>query len=167
MNRDELYKLRRKMNGVEQLQDTIAKLEAMRISPRAAAYGGSTVQTSPKGDVQPDNIAKLDKLIGKYNGELRAILHQVEEFETIAKVLDDKQREIMRAYFLQGKTWERICVDVGLTYRRLMQIRNAALDAMFGPMEGKPDAGKLNRGGEDGGSAAEGGGDVKTIAEGQ
>ena len=165
MNRDELYKLRRKMNGVEQLQDTIAKLEAMRISPRTAAYGGSTVQTSPKGDVQPDNIAKLDKLIGKYNGELRAILHQVEEFETIAKVLDDKQREIMRAYFLQGKTWEQICVDVGLTYRRLMQIRNAALDAMFGPMEEKPDAGKLNRGGEDSGSAAEGGGDVKTIAE--
>ena len=167
MNRDELYKLRRKMNGVEQLQDTIAKLEAMRISPRAAAYGGSTVQTSPKGDVQPDNIAKLDKLIGKYNGELRAILHQVEEFETIAKALDDKQREIMRAYFLQGKTWEQICVDVGLTYRRLMQIRNTALDAMFGPMEGKPDAGKLNRGGEDSDSAAEGGGDVKTIAEGQ
>ena len=163
MDRDELYRLRRRMTGAEQLQETIARLEAMRISPRAAAYGGSTVQTSPRGDVQPDNIARLDRLIGKYNGELRTILQQVEEFEAIAAALDEKQREIMRAYFLQGKTWERICVDVGLTYRRLMQIRNAALDAMFGPMEGTPNAGKPGRGGEDDGGA----GNAGTIAGGQ
>lgn len=159
MNRDELYKLRRKLAGIDQLRQAITNLETMRVSPRAAAYGGSKVQTSPKGDVQPDNIQKIDKLLGKYNAELRGILEQVAEFEQVLLVLEDRPKEIMRAYFIQRMTWERICVDVGISYSRVMQIRNDALDSMFGPLE-KPD-----RGG--GKHAAEGGGRPKTVTEGQ
>ena len=135
MNRDELYKLRRKLAGIDQLRQTITNLETMRVSPRMAAYGGSGVQTSPKGDVQPDNIQKIDKLLGKYNAELRGILEQVAEFEQAAEGLDERPREIMRAYFIHRKTWERICVDLGISYSRVMQIRNDALDSMFGPLD--------------------------------
>ena len=159
MNRDELYKLRRKLAGIDQLRQTITNLETMRVSPRAAAYGGSKVQTSPKGDVQPDNIQKIDKLLGKYNAELRGILEQVAEFEQAVKGLDDRPKEIMRAYFIQRNTWEKICVDVGISYSRVMQIRNDALDSMFGPLE-KPD----RRGGK---PTAEGGGKTTPAAEGQ
>ena len=41
----------------------------------------------------------------------------------------------MRAYFLERKTWEEICVEQNIGYRRLMYIRNDVLDAMFGPVE--------------------------------
>ena len=135
MNRDGLYSLRRKLSGLDQLKQTITNLETMRISPRAAAYGGSRVQSSPKGDIQPDNIQRIDSLLAYYNAELAAILDQVRDFEEAATALEGKPKEIMRAYFLEGKTWEQICVEQKLGYRRVMYIRNEALDTLFGALE--------------------------------
>lgn len=142
MDRDDLYKLRRRLAGFDQLRQTITNFESMRISPRAAAYGGDRVQTSPKGDVQPENIQKIESLLEKYNAEMAEILEQVAAFEKALEALDGNPRDIMRAYFLEGKTWEQICVDQGISYRWLMHIRNDALDALFGPMDKHPAAEK-------------------------
>ena len=54
MNRDGLYTMRKSIQEREQLREMVAELENARISPRAAAYGGERVQSSPKGDIQPD-----------------------------------------------------------------------------------------------------------------
>lgn len=111
----------------EQLKEKIYEFEQMRISPRAAVYGSERVQSSPKGDIQPDNIAKLDKLIAKYNSKLKAITELVYEFETALDSLDERERRLMRLYYIDCMTWEQVCVKMNLSWTPMHNARRSAL----------------------------------------
>ena len=140
MDSRELYKLRREIRTIDQLRDIIAELESLRISPRAAAYDGIRVNTSLKGDVQPENIAECDKRLKEYNKTLKAILARMAELENLIKPLREEQRQVIRAYFIQGKTWEQICVDLNLSHRQVMYIRKAALEIICSHSKSTPPA---------------------------
>ena len=128
MKKAELYAMRRNLREVDQIKDTIAKLENMRISPRAVVYGGEHVQTSPSGDVQPENIQNIDEQLRKYNAKLKAILAPMQDFERIiTEKLIEHERRIMRAYFIFGKTWESICVDENKSWTWIMKLRKDCL----------------------------------------
>lgn len=135
MNRDGLYMMRKSIREREQLREMVAELENARISPRAAAYGGDRVQSSPKGDIQPDVIQRIDDLLQRYNAKLRESLEAMAEFERAAECLSEQEREILRMYFVQGRTWEEICVEKHISYRRVMQLRSNALDALCGKVD--------------------------------
>lgn len=135
MNRDGLYTMRKSIQEREQLREMVAELENARISPRAAAYGGERVQSSPKGDIQPDVIQRIDDLLQRYNAKLRESLEAMAEFERAAEYLTEQEREILRMYFVQGRTWEEICVEKHISYRRVMQLRSNALDALCGKLD--------------------------------
>ena len=128
MRKAEIYAMRRNLREVDQIREVIAKLESMRISPRAVAYGGAHVQTSPAGDVQPENIQRIDDQLQKYNAKLKAILEVMGEFEEIiARQLLEPERRIMRAYFVFGKTWESVCVDERKSWSWIMKLRKDCL----------------------------------------
>lgn len=128
MKKAELYAMRRNLREVDQIKDTIAKLENMRISPRAVVYGGEHVQTSRSGDVQPENIQNIDEQLRKYNAKLKAILKPMENFERIiTEKLIEHERRILRAYFIFGKTWESICVDENKSWTWIMKLRKDCL----------------------------------------
>ena len=75
MNREDLYTLRKAMKNIDQLKEQIAALELRRISPRSAAYGSERVQSSAKGDVQADQIIKIEALLERYRNELDKMLN--------------------------------------------------------------------------------------------
>lgn len=137
MNRDGLYMMRKNIREREQLREMVAELENARISPRAAAYGGERVQSSPKGDIQPDVIQRIDDLLQRYNAKLRESLEAVAEFERAAECLSEQEREILRMYFIQGRTWEEICVEKHISWGRVMKIRRDALDILCGKQGGQ------------------------------
>ena len=130
MNRDGLYTMRKSIREREQLREMVAELENARISPRAAAYGGERVQSSPKGDIQPDVIQRIDDLLQRYNAKLRESLEAVAEFERAAECLNEQERVILRMYCVQGRTWEEICVEKHISWGRVMKIRRDALDIL-------------------------------------
>ena len=70
MTAEQLREVRSAYRERKQLSERIAELESMRISPRTAAYGGERVQGTPKGDIQLDNIARMDELLAQYNAAL-------------------------------------------------------------------------------------------------
>ena len=128
MKKAEIYAMRRNLREVDQIKDAIAKLESMRVSPRAVVYGGAHVQTSPTGDVQPENIQQIDEQLQRYNAKLKAILKPMEEFEEIiTEKLTEQERRIMRGYFVFGKTWESICVEESKSWTWVMKLRKDCL----------------------------------------
>ena len=127
MKKSDLYKMRSAILEKEQLEDTIAKLENMRYSPRSPAYGTDKVQTSAKGDIQPDNIDRVDKTIALYNKKLAYILDSIAAFELLLEPLNEFERKVMRSYFIHVMTWEEICVAEKKSWSRIMQIRRDCL----------------------------------------
>ena len=131
MNREDLYTLRKAMKNIDQLKEQIAALDLRRISPRSAAYGSERVQSSAKGDIQPDQIAQIDDLIERYRKELSNVLGLQAQFESMIDSLSPLEKRIMRYYYVDGMIWEEIWQKEGYCIRHLTRIHRKILDALF------------------------------------
>lgn len=127
MNSEKLREVRDAYKERRQLRDKIIEFESMRVSPRGTVYG-ERVQSSPKGDIQPDNIARLDDLLERYNAKLMECVELIDEFEKALDVLTSRERRIMRMYYVDGLTWEKVCVEENLSWTNLHRIRRKALE---------------------------------------
>lgn len=127
MNSEKLSKVRETYKEYKELKDKIREYESMRISPRIAVYGAERVQTSMRGDIQPDTIAKVDRLLVVYNARLQECAELIIEFEQALEVLTKRQRRLMRYYYTEAMTWEQVCFAMDLSWTTLHRIRRAAL----------------------------------------
>lgn len=123
----DMYKLREAMEEKEQLAEKIAMLESARISPRVAAYDSDPVRGSVKGDINAENLVKIERLLEMYNAKLSFTLDLQTQFETDCQCLLERERKIMRKYFLDCVTWERIASDEGISWTQIMRIRRECM----------------------------------------
>lgn len=145
MQREDLYTLRKAMKNVDQLKEQIAALELRRISPRSAAYGSERVQSSAKGDIQAEQIVKIEALIEKYRKELDKMLDLQTEFERKILLLPPMEKRIMRHYYIDGMIWEEVWQETGYCTRHLRRIHNRILDDWFTiKNDGKKQSGECN-----------------------
>lgn len=124
MDEKRLNEVRNAYREQKQLQEKIMEFESMRVSPRGTAYGTERVQTSARGDVQADNLVRIDELLAHYNERLRRCVDLIREFEKALDLLNGRERYIMRLYYIDGKTWEAVCVDAHVSWAHLHRIRN-------------------------------------------
>ena len=123
----ELYKLREAMEEKEQLAEKIAMLESARISPRVAAYDSDPVRGSVKGDINAENLVKIERLLEMYNEKLSYTLDLQMRFEKACECLLERERKIMRKYFLDCLTWEKIASDEDISWTQIMRIRRECM----------------------------------------
>lgn len=132
MTLDELYTMRRGLREIDNIRESIARLEARRVSPKVAVYGSETVRGGTmSADVQLDTFAKIDGLIAKYNAKIDAIMTLQARFEKAIESLTPYERVILRKYFLHGMSWEQICVQEERSYRQIMRIWRTVRDQLF------------------------------------
>lgn len=128
MKREKLAEVRESYKEIRELKGKIIECETMRTSPRSAVYGTERVQTSLKGDVQAENIDKINELLDLYNQRLKERTELIFEFEKALEKLNAKQRRMMRLYYIDCKTWEQVCVEMNISWTGLHRIRRAAVD---------------------------------------
>lgn len=81
--------------------------------------GGDRIQTAV------DNICRLEDEI---NAEIdRLIITRTEINEAIAKVEDERLREVLTLRYIQGKSWEWIAVEMHYNYRWVTKLHGKAL----------------------------------------
>lgn len=81
--------------------------------------GGDRIQTAV------DNICRLEDEI---NAEIdRLIITRGEINEAIAKVEDERLREVLTLRYIQGKSWEWIAVEMHYNYRWVTKLHGKAL----------------------------------------
>lgn len=131
MKIEQLREVRSAYQERAELAEKIVELENMRLSPRAAAYGSERVKSSPKGDIQPDNLIRMDKLLADYNAALARCTSITGEFEAALEKLNSRQRRLMRMYYVGGFTWEMVSVEMHLSWRRVHQIKREALEIIL------------------------------------
>lgn len=132
MTAEQLREVRAAYKERLQLLERIAELESMRISPRTAAYGGERVQKTLKGDIQLDNIARMNELLEQYNAALARCTALTGQFEEALEKLNSRARRLMRMYYIDGYTWERVAVEMDMSWRRVMELKRRAVDIIAG-----------------------------------
>ena len=128
MDLEKLREVRSAYKERKQLEGKIIEFESMRVSPRGTAYGKERVQTSVKGDIQAENLAKIEGMLERYNELLRKCLVLIEEFETCLELLNSRERRMMRLYYIDGLTWEQVCVEMDLSWMHVSRIRKKIIE---------------------------------------
>lgn len=118
---------------IQTLQESIERQRALML-PSGIAYSESVSQ-STQGDTIEQGIIKLADLITTYCTELaeyveqEMIAHRV--FESLSK---PEYTAAMTKYYLQGKSWEQVCVEMGYSWQGMMTLRKKAIQEVYGLM---------------------------------
>ena len=146
MEFEKLGKIRDAYRERDKLKDKIYEFECMRLSPRGASYGTERVQSSPRGDIQPDNLAKLEDLLDVYNEKLATVIDLITEFEATMSKLSFREQQILRLSYIDRMTWEEVCVEMNLSWTPMHNARRAAIQKIcpdFKPSEKNGEIRKL------------------------
>lgn len=110
----------------DQIEQQKSLLEPMGIS-----YG-EKIATSGSGDSLQTGVLELNDLIKEFCTDL---VGYVEEYRRASNVIGclskPEYRAALVAYYLIGKTWEVICVELGYSWSGLMKLRKQALIEVY------------------------------------
>lgn len=114
-----------------------AEVEAQREladGVRAMRYGdGGGGGAEP--DRMADTVARLQELIAGYCVELSAYVSEQQAAHERVKLMERPEHaQAITSHYLLGRTWERVCVDMGYTWDGMMSMRKRAVTAFYDVM---------------------------------
>lgn len=90
------------------------------------------VSQSSSVDALETGIIKLQELIKDLCTEMREYVEQQEIARDVLGLLSRSEYTIaLTKYYLQGKSWEQVCVDTSYSYRGMMKLKRAALAEVY------------------------------------
>lgn len=114
----------------DKLLDMLGELETTIYSPTIPkldpAPGGG------RNGASPVEIAatKHDELRTRYLQKVAELEDAMAKIEAAILVLDPTERTLVRLYYIKGKTWEEVCVEMSYSWRQVHRIHAKALEKL-------------------------------------
>ena len=144
MTRDELkaqlHRYRDLKAEQQQLQAEIRRIEAAMAAPKGAQLDG--MPRSPgAGDPVLQAVTLHLALLERYREQEARLAAAQTEIEDMIEKLDSLERRLMRHRYLEGLTWEEVCVAISYSWRQTHNLHAKALDQLLALQEGEDNAG--------------------------
>ena len=106
-----------------------AEIEALRTDAEGMSIN---LDGMPKGHGAPDKTARLAVLLAECETALTEKLSEawrmrMEIISTLGKLSNAKHQQILHSRYIKGDTWERIAVDMDITWRYCYMLHGSAL----------------------------------------
>ena len=115
----------------EQIWRLIVDLECTRTAPSTSNWSGM-----PRGggntDPMTDSLAQKERLIERYRKKEAELTAALEHIETMIDSLEYRERRLLRARYVEGMSWEKVCVTMSYSWSRTHEIHGLALDKLAG-----------------------------------
>lgn len=105
----------------------IEELEATMTNPRSQQLDGMPRAGSAPGSVLENLIIKRADLVEKYREKVLELTEATEKIEKAIEGLEPRERTLIRLHYIQGLTWEEVCVAMNYSWRQIHRIHGAAL----------------------------------------
>ena len=96
---------------------------------------GPSLDGMPKGPGAGDPligiVTKRQALAEKYRAKLEELAAAQTLIEDMIEGLDPVTRTLMRCRYIDGKTWEEVCVAIGYSWRQTHNLHAKALDDLL------------------------------------
>ena len=133
MNKQELkhklHSYRDLLAEYSQIKDELAKVEAFMEAPR-----GSNLDGMPRGGSGADPIVNVVAhhiaLQESYKLQLVKLAAAQAAIENMIEGLEPGERRLMRCRYIDGLTWEEVCVRIGYSWRQTHNIHAKILDKL-------------------------------------
>lgn len=128
MTKEELKGYVETKREIKIIKEKIEDLECKKTSIKSMI-----IDDMPKAEPTKDRllelIGEIEELIDLYNEkQIRLIREQMKIENCIDKLEDSIDRNIMRLKYIEGYTWERICVTIGYSWNGIHKKHRKILD---------------------------------------
>ena len=114
--------------NIDQLEDKLFELEseATRVTTR--------ITQDPKGSQSTDKlsgiVANIIEVQDKINNKVKLSYKIMAEIEEAAQQLPEREAYLIRARYIDCKSWEQIAVDMSYCWKQIHRIHSMALKMM-------------------------------------
>lgn len=134
MTRDELKKQLHSYRDLKaehrQIAMELEKVEAFMTAPKGTNWDGM-----PRGSSSGDPILSVVShhlaLQERYQAKLAELAAAQAHIEELIDSLEPMERKLFRHRYIEGLTWEEVCVAIGYSWRQTHNIHGAALDKIL------------------------------------
>lgn len=135
MTKDDVKKILKSYRAIkaesEQLAARLEEIEARLYAPRGTNLDGMPRSSSGAGSPVERAVAQHQDLLALYTSQLEQLNAARLFAETlIAALADPQERTLMRYRYIDGLTWEEVCVAIGYSWRQTHNIHARALDKL-------------------------------------
>ena len=113
----------------KQIMERLTTLETRMVN-----VGSQVMDGMPRGgsghDPMPDMIDAKAKLVERYRALAEELIVKQLWVEEAIASLDSTERTLMRHRYIEGLSWEQVCVSMGYAWRQTHRIHARALDAL-------------------------------------
>lgn len=113
----------------KQIEEQLARVEAAMTAPKAQVLDGM-----PKGsggeDYMTRLVAKHIELGEKYQEKLSNLADAMLDIEHLIEGLEPTERRLARYRYIDGMTWEEVCVAMSYSWRQVHRLRGRMLDKL-------------------------------------
>ena len=133
--REQLKKKLKSYRAIQQerqhLQREIERVEATLDGLKAPSWDGMP-HGSGVSDPVLQAVEQYDTLLCRHRAQEAALAAALVEVETLIASLDDPtQRDLLRYRYIDGLTWEAVCVAINYSWRGTHDIHGVALDKLL------------------------------------
>lgn len=120
----------------DQVSDLLAEVEAKMKFPSGSVSDGLP-RGSGGGDPMFGIVARHIDLEKRYKSIQAKLAAAQCEIEELIDCLEPRERKLMRHYYIEGLTWEKVCVAMNYSWRQVHNIHRYALNRILELHEGK------------------------------
>ena len=128
MTKQELQQYGAIKREVEQIDEELARLKSSIMSARGQIITDMPRASSPEGDSLSKGVIKMLKLEHLYQDMRAALCDKQAEIERALKALNPTERRLMRYRYIDGMTWEKICVKMGYAWAQIHRKHKECLE---------------------------------------
>lgn len=115
----------------KQIEDTLNRMEAEMTDPRIQAIDGMPKWQSGE-DPMISYVIKRAELIDKYREKRTQLIDAQAEIENMIDNLEPTERQLARYRYLDGMTWEKVCVAMNYSWRQTHRIHSRLIGRLAG-----------------------------------
>ena len=130
MTKEKLRAYRDMRRERDQLLGKIEEIEVVLYAPRTQKLDGMPRSGHRDGSWLDDLLEHQAELLKKYRSLEMELSKSILEIEEAIDTLAPRERALMRLYYIDGLTWERVAVEMHYTWRQAHRIHGKALEQL-------------------------------------
>ena len=130
MNKEQLKAYRYIKLERDCIANMIAELEGVMYNPRSQRMDGMPRNPSGAGSEVESVAVKRTELLGRFQQKEAECAAAMAEIENAIEVLEPRERTLIRLHYIQGMTWEEVCVAMTYSWRQVHRIHAKALEGL-------------------------------------
>ena len=129
MTKERLKTYRDLKREQQQIRQQLEALEAAMYYPKPQRLSGMPSAPS-QGNALENMVEQHVALQERYRAKLNELEAEQLAIETAIDALDTRARQLIRYRYIDGLTWEEVCVAMSYSWRQTHRLHSAALTAL-------------------------------------